>query len=88
MSVISDFLSDPIVSAIGYFMTVVSGAIAIAQSIRSSNLTKEINNLKNEISVLQQVNADNIEIKEKVVQGEKSQYFKDNSGPISIDNRG
>ena len=88
MNLISDFLSNPIVSAIGYFMTVVSGAIAIAQSIRSSNLSKENTNLRNDIVVLQQVNAENLELNKKVIQGEKSQYFEDNSGPVNIDNRG
>ena len=88
MDLISDFLSNPIISVIGYFMTVVSGAIAIAQSIRSSNLSKENTNLRNDIVALQQVNAENIELNKKVIQGEKSQYFEDNSGPVNIDNRG
>lgn len=88
MSLITDFLSDPIVSAIGYFMTVVSGAIAIGQAIKASDLSKQNIELKNQISVLQQVNTDNIESNKNVVQGDKSQYFRDNSGSITIDNRG
>jgi hypothetical protein len=88
MNLISDFLSNPMVSAIGYFMTVVSGAIAIVQSIRSSNLSKENTNLRKDILVLQQFNAENLAFNKGVVQGEKSQYFEDNSGPVIIDNRG
>lgn len=83
MAFINEFLAIPLVALTGYILTVVSGAIAIFQYREKSSALKQVNNLKMEIKNLQAVvNQTN------VTQGDKSQYFPHNSGPVSIDNRG
>lgn len=90
MDVIKDFLANPAVGLIGYVLTVVSGLIAIAQTIRKNKAEEKISGLEVKLSVLSQ---ENIRLEQKIkemsiVQGDKSQYFQQNSGPVMIDNRG
>jgi len=75
---IGTFLSKPLVALTGYILTVISSVIAIWQFFGKSKAIKELANLQIEIT----------NIKNNVQQGDKSQYFQANSGPVSIDNRG
>lgn len=90
MDVIKDFLANPVVGLIGYILTVASGLIAIAQTIRKNNAEEKATGLEVKLSVLSQENVRlKQEIKEmSIIQGDKSQYFQQNSGPVMIDNRG
>lgn len=83
MAFINEFLAYPLVALAGYILTVVSAIIAIIQYREKSSALKQVNHLKTEIKSLQAVvNQTN------VTQGDKSQYFPHNLGPVSIDNRG
>ncbi|MDJ0035346.1 hypothetical protein QM637_05790 [Pantoea allii] len=86
---IQSILSNEYVSAFGYVVGVISGCLAIYQSKQVKDKTGEIqrlettiNQLNAEIRNYQTTNMNNVN------QGERSQYFQDNSGAVNIDNRG
>jgi len=90
MEYLKHFLENPIVVLIGYVLTVVSGLIAVVQTIGKSKAEEKANNLEVRLSKAIQ---ENISLKQEVErisvsQGNKSQYFQQNSGPVTIDNRG
>lgn len=84
MDVIASILTNPIVSGVGYLLSFFSGIIAIYQYIGKNKAEKEVASLKLEITNFQGGTIN----KNKIEQGEKSQYFQDNSGLVNIDNRG
>lgn len=94
MAFLTAFLSDPIVGSVGYVLSFVAAFIAIGQFVGKSKVLEEMRVLTLKYnSVLQENNhlklqVSNIDNNNEVNQGEKSQYFQDNSGPVSIDNRG
>ncbi|MDA5562607.1 hypothetical protein PJK54_02855 [Cobetia sp. MMG027] len=75
------FIRLPLVNIGVTVLSVVSSIIAVCQYLSKKRVVKENITLKNEVSevVLKYNN---------LVQGDKSQFFQDNSGPVSIDNRG
>lgn len=83
MDFITSLLSNPIAGIIGYLLSLVASIIAILQYIGKSKAVAEAHNLKIEIKNLQE----NTNNKNRVQQGDKSQYFQENSGPVTIDNR-
>lgn len=83
MDFITSLLSNPIAGIIGYLLSLVASIIAIFQYIGKSKAVTEANNLKIEIKNLQE----NTNNKNRVRQGDKSQYFQENFGPVTIDNR-
>lgn len=84
MDSIVSFLSNPIVGLIGYLLSLVAAIIAIFQYFGKSKAEEEARKLRIEITNLQT----NTKNENKVYQGNKSQYFQENSGPVNIDNRG
>lgn len=84
MDLITSFLSNPIVGFIGYLLSLVAAIIAIAQYLGRTKAEDEARSLRIEITNLQA----NTKNENNVHQGEKSQYFQENSGPVNIDNRG
>lgn len=84
MALITSFLSNPVVGLIGYLLSLVAAIIAIVQYLGKSKAEEEARNLRIEITNLQT----NTKNENKVNQGDKSQYFQENSGPVNIDNRG
>lgn len=84
MNLITLFLSNPIVGIIGYLLSFVAAIIAIVQYLGRSKAEQEAKSLLIEITNLQA----NTKNENTVRQGEKSQYFQENSGPVNIDNRG
>lgn len=83
MESVKIFLSDPVVSLTGYIISFVSGSIAIIQYLLKNKAQKEVIALQIEIRSLQE----NTKNENTINQGNKSQYFQENSGPVSIDNR-
>lgn len=90
MEFLKGLLADPVVSAVGYILTVVSGVIAIVQVSGKAKAKREIVKLRSEISnVTNEKNKLKLDIESmNVTQGEKSQFFQSNSGAVNIDNRG
>lgn len=84
MNLISSFLSNPIVGIIGYLLSFLAAVIAIVQYLGRSKAEDKVKNLQIEVTNLQA----NTRNENKISQGEKSQYFQKNSGPVNIDNRG
>ncbi|MDY7539162.1 hypothetical protein RGU72_12955 [Undibacterium sp. 5I1] len=90
MAEITAFLADPLVSLLGYILTVISGFIAIWQSIGKSRALTDLQKLKVQIdnSLQNSNNLSETVNQNHVQQGPKSQYFQENKGSINIDNRG
>ncbi|QOF91289.1 hypothetical protein [Pseudomonas lundensis] len=90
MEFLKGLLADPVVSAVGYILTVVSGVIAIVQVSGKAKAEREIVELRSVISnVTNEKNKLKLDIESmNVTQGEKSQFFQSNSGAVNIDNRG
>ncbi|WP_428820965.1 hypothetical protein [Microbulbifer sp. MCCC 1A16149] len=91
---ISEFLANPLVGLLGFTLSAVASAIAIFQAVGKSKANKEVDRLSaqlihisNEHNELK-VRTNNPDNRNKISQGDKSQYFQDNSGPVHIDNRG
>lgn len=83
MDLIHEFLANPIVGFLGYLLSLIAAIIAVSQFLgkktaeeRVHKLTIEVKNLKTTLN------------QNEITQGEKSQYFQENSGPVNIDNRG
>lgn len=83
MDLIKDFLSDPIVGLIGYVLSLIASIIAVSQFLGKTTAQERVRELTIEVKNIKKTSSEN-----EVVQGEKSQYFQDNSGPVNIDNRG
>ncbi|WP_394754778.1 hypothetical protein [Crenothrix sp.] len=83
MNIIVSFLSNPIVGLIGYVFSFIAALIAMNQFLEKSKAQKEVRDLKIEIKNFKS----NTLNKNKIKQGDKSQYFQENSGPVVIDNR-
>lgn len=83
------FLANPLVSFIGYAIGVISGAIGIIQTLASKRKDKEIIKLNenNSFLVVENNQLKMVINQNKISQGEKSQYFQSNSGPVNIDVR-
>lgn len=93
MDSLTVFLSNPFVGAVGYILSFIAAVIAIYQffakseakeaasqlNIKVESLTEENSLLRLELNQIQNMN--------NVHQGDKSQYFQDNNGPVSIDMR-
>lgn len=85
---IASILANEYVSAFGYLVSVISGCIAIYQTIQVTKKNNEIQQLKITNNELNAQILNNTINKSNVNQGERSQYFQDNNGPVNIDNRG
>lgn len=101
MEELSAFLANPIVSAIGYILSVIAACIAIFEALAKRNALKlasdlnvKIGSIKEENNSIKEENYNlKLSIREyennnNVTQGDRSQYFNENSGPVTIDNRG
>ncbi|WP_350551876.1 hypothetical protein [Pseudoalteromonas sp. 120-MNA-CIBAN-0494] len=94
MDELTIFLSNPIVGTIGYTLSLIAAIIAIYQALAKEKALKTIKNLNLQITTISQENndlrlsIDKTENHNEINQGEKSQYFQDNSGSVTIDNRG
>ncbi|TWU67802.1 hypothetical protein AYI74_13595 [Shewanella algae] len=84
MEIIESALSNPVVGGIGYIISLLAGLIAIVQFLGKNKAKAEVKRLQLKITNMQTTTNN----QNKVEQGDKSQYFQDNSGPVSIDNRG
>ncbi len=85
---IASLLANEYVSAFGYIIGVISGCIAIYQT---TQVTKKNNEIKQLNVTIKDLNSQIINIttnRNNINQGERSQYFQDNNGPVNIDNRG
>ncbi|CNE87996.1 Uncharacterised protein [Yersinia enterocolitica] len=83
-----NFLSNPFVSLIGYIVGFISGVIAIFQFLTSKELKREVRELtKINNNLIIENNNLKLTINNIVSQGEKSQYFQTNNGPVNIDVR-
>lgn len=77
---LSAFLADPVVSFVGYAISFIAGIIAIVQYFGKSEAEEKVKALKIELIEIQRKTKN----ENTVNQGEKSQYFQENSGPVSI----
>ncbi|UAN48680.1 hypothetical protein KGP17_20385 [Serratia sp. JSRIV001] len=79
------FLANPIVALFGYIIGVTSGVFGIVQMCRVSKKEKEIISLTRINNALTLEN-NNLKVNNNTIsQGEKSQYFQENNGPVNID---
>lgn len=85
---IVSILANEYVSAFGYLVGVVSGVIAIYQTMQVSKKENEIKQLNITIDELNAQITTITTNKNTISQGDRSQYFQDNNGPVVIDNRG
>jgi cell division protein FtsL len=94
MDNLTAFLANPIVGFIGYVLSVIAAIIAITQTFAKQQALRAIDELNIQITSVKEENSNlkisinKTENNNNVAQGEKSQYFQDNSGPVKIDNRG
>jgi hypothetical protein len=94
MSELTTFLSNPVVGVIGYTLSLIAAIIAIYQALAKGKALKAIKQLNLQITTIRLENNDlrlsinKTENNNEIIQGEKSQYFQDNSGSVNIDNRG
>tara|TARA_R110000850_G_scaffold241321_2_gene365892 strand:+ start:81 stop:383 length:303 start_codon:yes stop_codon:yes gene_type:complete len=94
MNELTTFLSNPVVGFIGYILSLIAAIIAIYQALAKGKALKAIKQLNLQITTIRQENNDlrlsinKTENNNEIIQGEKSQYFQDNSGSVNIDNRG
>ncbi len=85
---IASLLTNEYVSAFGYIVGVVSGCIAIFQTMQVTKKSNEIQQLNVTISDLNSQITNITTNRNNINQGECSQYFQDNNGSVNIDNRG
>lgn len=85
---IASLLANEYVSALGYIVGLISGCIAIYQTIQVTKKEREIQQLNVTIDELNSQVTNITTNRNNVKQGERSQYFQDNNGPVNIDNRG
>ncbi|MDN2488490.1 hypothetical protein MML63_22995 [Kosakonia sacchari] len=85
---IASILANEYVSAFGYLVGIVSGLIAIFQTMKVTKKDNKIKQLNLTIDELNSQITTIITNKNTVSQGDRSQYFQDNIGTVNIDNRG
>lgn len=85
---IASLLANEYVSAFGYIVGVVSGGIAIYQTMQVTKKNNEIQQLNVTINDLNSQITNITTNRNYINQGERSQYFQDNNGPVNIDIRG
>ena len=83
MNLISEFLANPIVGLVGYALSLIAALIAVSQFLGKKAAQEKVRELTIEVKNIKMTSNEN-----EVTQGEKSQYFQENSGPVNIDNRG
>lgn len=83
MDPITEFLANPIVGLIGYVLSLIASIIAVSQFLGRKAAEERVRELTIEVENIKMISNEN-----RVTQGEKSQYFQENSGPVNIDNRG
>ncbi|MFT7008780.1 MAG: cell division protein FtsL [Colwellia sp.] len=94
MDELTTFLSNPVVGVIGYTLSLIAAIIAIYQALAKGKALKAIEKLNLQVTTINEENNDlrlsinKTENNNEIIQGEKSQYFQDNSGSVNIDNRG
>lgn len=84
MAEINSFLANPIVGLLGYVLSLLASIIAILQFLARRKIADERDGLEVEVAKLNQIISNS---NDNITQGKKSQYFKDNSGAVNIDNR-
>lgn len=89
MDFISSVLSNPILMLAGYLLSAVASIIAVHQFFSARKARNELAILNITLDTLR---VENLKLKNKiqskVTQGDRSQFFQQNSGPVNIDNRG
>lgn len=83
MDLITEFLSNPIVGFVGYILSLIAAIIAVSQFVGKKTAQERVRELTIEVKNIKTTSNEN-----EITQGEKSQYFQENSGPVNIDNRG
>lgn len=83
MDLITEFLANPIVVLVGYVLSLIAAIIAVRQFLGKKTAEERIRELTIEVKNIKKTSNEN-----EITQGEKSQYFQKNSGPVNIDNRG
>jgi hypothetical protein len=83
VDLITGFLANPIVGLIGYVLSLIAAIIAVSQFLGKKTAQKRVRELTIEVKNIKTTSNEN-----EITQGEKSQYFQENSGPVTIDNRG
>ena len=83
MDLITEFLANPIVGLVGYVLSLIAAIIAVRQFLGKKTAEERIRELTIEVKNIKKTSNEN-----EITQGEKSQYFQENSGPVNIDNRG
>lgn len=83
MDLINEFLANPIVGLVGYALSLIAAIIAVCQFLGKKEAQERVRELTIEVKNIKTTSNEN-----EITQGEKSQYFQENSGPVNIDNRG
>ena len=83
MDLIKEFLASPIVGVVGYVLSLIAAIIAVSQFLGKKTAQERVRELTIEVENIKTTSNEN-----EITQGEKSQYFQENSGPVNIDNRG
>lgn len=83
MDLITELLIHPIVGLVGYLLSLIAAIIAISQFLSKKSAEGEVRELTIELEKIQTTFNEN-----NISQGDKSQYFQENSGPVNINNRG
>lgn len=79
---ITEFLANPIVGLVGYVLSLIAAIIAVSQFLGKKTAEERVRELTIEVKNIKITSNEN-----QITQGEKSQYFQENSGPVNIDNR-
>jgi hypothetical protein len=83
VDLITEFLANPMVGLVGYVLSLIAAIIAVSQFMGKKTAEERVRKLTIEVKNIKKTSNEN-----EVTQGEKSQYFQENSGPVNIDNRG
>jgi len=83
VDLITEFLADPVVGFVGYILSLIAAIIAVSQFLGKRKVEERVRELKIEVENIKTTSNEN-----EITQGDKSQYFQENSGPVNIDNRG
>jgi len=81
MDLINEFLANAIVGLVGYALSLIAAIIAVSQFLGKKEAQERVRELTIEVKNIETTS-------NEITQGEKSQYFQENSGPVNIDNRG
>jgi hypothetical protein len=82
VDLITEFLANPIAGLVGYVLSLIAAIIAVSQFLGKQTAQERVRELTIEVQNIKTTANEN-----KITQGEKSQYFQENSGPVNIDNR-